>query len=137
MSKPPKQLFGTRPPKLRTYLTRSEVRRLGWSLLVGTSPPVPPARLVAGGPPGQIAGLALVLADRAVAAGPTLAFQLPLPGPGDARPGSGQPEADPGLGDDFDEAGAAAGLMLGHPVVQVLGLAGVVAGMLIALIEME
>jgi hypothetical protein len=66
-------------------------------------------------------GFALVLADGAVAAGPTLAFQLPFPSPGHARPGTGQAEADPGLGDDLDQAGAAAGLMLGHPVVQVLG----------------
>jgi hypothetical protein len=41
------------------------------------------------------------------------------------------------LGDDLDEAGAAAGLVLGHPVVKVLGPAGVVASVLIALVEME
>jgi hypothetical protein len=70
-------------------------------------------------------------------AGPTLAFQLPLPGPSDARPGAGQAEADASLGDDLDQAGATAGEMLGHPVIQVLGPAGVVAGVLIALVKME
>lgn len=43
----------------------------------------------------------------------------------------------PGLGDDLNQAGAAAGQVLGHPVVQVLGPAGVVTGVLIALVEME
>jgi hypothetical protein len=52
-----------------------------------------------------------------VAAGPTLAFQLPFPSPGHARPGPGQPKADAGLGDDFDQAGTAAGQVLGYPVV--------------------
>jgi hypothetical protein len=66
-----------------------------------------------------------------------LALELPLAGSGDARPGAGQAEADAGLGDDLDEAGAAAGQMLGHPVVQVLGPTGVVAGVLIALVEVE
>jgi hypothetical protein len=72
-----------------------------------------------------------------VAAGPSLAFELPLSSPGHVGPSSCQPEADPGLGDDLDEAGAPAGQMLGHPVVQVLGPAGIVAGMLITLIEVE
>jgi hypothetical protein len=72
-----------------------------------------------------------------MAAGPTLELQLPLPSPSDTRPGAGEAEADAGLGDDLDEAGTAAGQVLGHPVVQVLGPAGVVAGVLIALVEME
>jgi hypothetical protein len=95
------------------------------------------ARLIAGGPPGQTTRIAVLLADRAVAAGPTLAFQLPLPGPGHARPGAGETKADAGLGDDLDEAGSPAGQMFGHPVVQVLGPAGVVTSVLVALIEME
>jgi hypothetical protein len=69
---------------------------------------------------GEAAGFAVVLTDRAVAAGPTLPFQLPLPSPSHPGPGPGQPEADAGLGDDLDQAGTAAGLMLGHPMVQVL-----------------
>jgi hypothetical protein len=73
----------------------------------------------------------------AVAAGPILAPQLPLPGPGDTRPGPGEAKADAGSGDDLDEPGTAAGQVLGHPVVQVLGPAGVVAGVLVALVEME
>jgi hypothetical protein len=32
------------------------------------------------------------------------------------------------LGDDLDQAGAPAGQMLGHTVIQILGPAGVVAG---------
>jgi hypothetical protein len=66
-----------------------------------------------------------------------LAFELPLPSPGHTRPGAGQPEADAGLGNDLDQAGAPAGQMLCHSVVEILGPAGVVAGMLIALVEME
>jgi hypothetical protein len=41
------------------------------------------------------------------------------------------------LGDDLDQAGPATSQMLCHPVIKVLGPAGVVAGMLIALVEME
>jgi hypothetical protein len=110
---------------------------LVWRLLVGTGPPIPPTRLVAGRPPRQTACLAVLLADRAVAASPTLTLQLPLPSPGHARPGAGQAKANPGLGDDLDQAGPATSQMLCHPVIKVLGPAGVVAGMLIALVEME
>jgi hypothetical protein len=94
--------------------------------------------LVVGRPAGDAAGLAVVLADRTEPAGATLAFQLAFAGPGDAGPGAGQPKADPGLGNDLDEAGPPAGQMLCHPMIQVLGPSGVVvAGMLITLIEME
>jgi hypothetical protein len=72
-----------------------------------------------------------------VAAGPTPALQLPFPGPGHAWPGAGEAKVDAGLGDDLDEAGPAAGLVLGHPALQVLGPAGVVTSVLIALVEME
>src|SRR6266511_619995 len=60
----------------------------------------------------------LVEADGAAAAGAALLLELPLAGAGDARPGAGQVEADPGLGDDLDQAGAAAGGVLAQGLQQ-------------------
>jgi len=65
--------------------------------------------LVAGWPARNAAGLAVVLADRAVAAGPTLAFQLPLPSPSHPRPGASQPEVDAGRGGARGQGATAGG----------------------------
>jgi hypothetical protein len=72
------------------------------------------------GAAGKAAGLAVFLADRAVAAGAALALELAFAGAGDAGPGAGQPEADAGLGDDLQQPGRPATKMLGQPVIQVL-----------------
>src|SRR2546430_1533859 len=48
-----------------------------------------------------------------------------------------QGEADPGLPDDLDQAGARAWRVPGEPVQQVLGPAGVVPGVLVRLVEVE
>jgi hypothetical protein len=76
---------------------------------------------VAGWAPRQAAGLAVGLADGAVAAGATLALKLAFAGAGDAGPGASQAEADAGLGNDLDQPRCAATQMLSQPAVQVLG----------------
>jgi hypothetical protein len=63
-------------------------------------------------------GGGLAQADGAAAAGAALVLELAFPRPGDAGPGAGQPESDAGLGDDLDQAGAAAGGVLAQPVEQ-------------------
>src|SRR6266545_6835315 len=81
--------------------------------------------------------LALVLADRAVAAGPTAVLQRPLARPGGAGPDPREPEADPGLGDNLHQPGARAALMCRQAPVEVIGPAGVVARVLVALVEVQ
>src|SRR5690348_9383415 len=48
-----------------------------------------------------------------------------------------QGEADPGLPDDFDQAGAAPGGVPVEPVEEILGPAGVVLGVLVGPVEVE
>jgi hypothetical protein len=64
-----------------------------------------------------VAAAACGAADRAQRGGAALAFELAFPVAA-ALPGAGEGEADPGGGDDLQEAGAAAGAMLGQPCVQ-------------------
>ena len=67
-----------------------------------------------------VAGLAFVLADRAVLAGAVPVLQLPLIGPGDLRPHPRQAKADASLGDDLDQAGAHAALVSREALVEIL-----------------
>src|SRR6266511_2530793 len=84
-------------------------------------------------------GCAFVLADGAVAAGAAAVLQRPLIALGGARPGAGQPEPDPGLGDDLHQPGGAtvAAGLLPDTNPEVIGVAGVVAGVLVALLEVQ
>jgi hypothetical protein len=98
---------------------------------------LPGGTLVAGWAAREAAGLAVGLADGAVAAGATLTLELPLPCPGDTGPGPREAEANTGLGDDLDQPGSPATQMLRQPPVQVLRPAGVMADMLVPLVEMQ
>src|SRR6266511_3248519 len=93
----------------------------------------------AGGAAKLAAGRALLLADGAVAAGATAVLQRPLIALGGARPHPGQPEPDPGLGDHLQQPGGAtvAAGLLRHTIIEVVGVAGVVAGVLVALLEVQ
>src|SRR6266542_3685319 len=84
-------------------------------------------------------GRAFLLADGAVAAGATAVLQRPLIALGGARPHPGQPEPDPGLGDHLQQPGGAtvAAGLLRHTIIEVVGVAGVVAGVLVALLEVQ
>jgi hypothetical protein len=75
-----------------------------------------------GGAAELAAGLTLLLADRTVAAGAAAVLQRPLIALGGARPGAGQPEADPGLGDDLQQPGGAAVAagLLGDTIIEVV-----------------
>src|SRR6266542_2907483 len=93
----------------------------------------------AGGAAKQATGCAFLLADGAVAAGAAAVLQRPLIALGGARPHPGQPEPDAGLGDHLQQPGGttiAAGL-LGDTNPEVVGVAGVVAGVLVALLEVQ
>src|SRR6266511_5714074 len=93
----------------------------------------------AGGAAKLAAGCAFLLADGTVAAGPTAVLQRPLIALGGARPHPGQPEPDPGLGDHLHQPGGAtiAAGLLPDTNPEVIGVAGVVAGVLVALLEVQ
>src|SRR6266498_2347304 len=93
----------------------------------------------AGGAAKLATGCAFLLADGAVAAGATAVLQRPLIALGSARPHAGQPEPDAGLGDDLQQPGGAtvAAGLLRYTIVEVVGVPGVVAGVLVALLEVQ
>src|SRR6516165_9520774 len=79
---------------------------------------------------------AYLLADRAAAAGPALFCALALPVRA-ATPGTGELPGDTRLADHLQQAGATAFAVLGQAPCQVLVGTQVMAGMVIASVEME